>query len=321
MDTYISAMRRKTLTVLGTAISTLSSVGLSTDSAAANTSLTIEQEMGNGLLRGNSKRCALSGNVLEETELELGEQLRVRCSDANYESCLYTVVDNYRQKNIVGMSKDGLNRIGVETGSSGTIRAYAPHPEYSTRMEADEHDEYAEILRDDGEQSTLVACAPHGGWIEYLSDKQAARVADSLDVTEWSCAGYNSGGGAFDRWQISSTAIDERSFSKLGSIADRGFDHAVSFHGFSQDGIVVGGRAPESLKKEMCDAIDTATDGVYDVSVADEDEPYAGVSTENFVNWLSTDGNGVQIEQSWTARVDDWEPIADAVADVYADVL
>lgn len=219
------------------------------------------------------------------------------------------------------MSKDGLKRSGIKKGSAGAISPYAPHPDYSTRSAAQDHDEFVEILRDDGEQSTLVACAPHGGWIEYRTDKQAARVAETLGVTEWTCVGYNSGGGAFDRWHITSTDIDRCSFPNLDSIGDRGFDHAVSFHGFSQSGIAIGGGASESYKIAIRDGIDAATNGVYDVYLAEEDGSYDGSSAENFVNWLTADGNGLQIEQSWDVRVDDWDTIADAVASVYADVL
>jgi phage replication-related protein YjqB (UPF0714/DUF867 family) len=296
-------------------------VGLLSDLAAAATGLTIEQNMGNSLLRNEAERCALSGDVFRAQDVALGEQVRLRCSEADYESGLYTVVDDSRQRESAEMSKDGLNRIGITKGDTGSIRTYGPHPDYSTRTDAAEHDEYVEILQDDGDQSALVACAPHGGWIEYRTDRQAARVADTLSVTEWICAGYNSGGGAYDRWHITSTAIDRRSFPKLDSIADRGFNHAVSFHGFSQDGIAIGGGAPDSILQAIRDAVDAATNGAYDVYLADDDGSYSGSSPENFVNWLTAEDNGVQIEQSWDARVDDWEAIADAVGTVYADIL
>lgn len=278
---------------------------------------------GDGALRHEEERCNLSDNVLAEADVARGEQVRIRChdDDAEYESGLFTVVGNSRRKDTVEMSKDGLDRVGFEKKTGGAVRAYAPHPDYGTRREASENDEFVEIVRDDGEQSALVACAPHGGWIEYPTDRQSARVADGVDATEWTCAGYNSGGGAFDRWHITSTAIDRRSFPKLDAIADRGFDHAVSFHGFTQSGIAIGGGAPESFRTDLADAIDAATDGVYDVYLADEDGPYAGISSENFVNWITADDNGVQIEQSWDARVDDWKTIADAVSEFYADLL
>lgn len=113
------------------------------------------------------------------------------------------------------MGKEGLDRLGLKNNSSGFVRTNGSHPGYGTRKKAEKHDEYVEILVDDGEQSDLVACAAHGSWIEYRTDDQAAHVADALGVTEWSCMGYNNGGGAYDRWHITSTDIDRRSFPKF----------------------------------------------------------------------------------------------------------
>ena len=93
----------------------------------------------------------------------------------------------------------------------------------------------------------------------------------------------------------------------------------MSFHGFSKDGVAVGGGADDGLKTTVRDAIDDATGGRYDVYVPDEGSPYAGTSPENFVNWLTESGAGVQIVQCWDARSDDWRAIADAVVDVYED--
>jgi hypothetical protein len=62
------------------------------------------------------------------------------------------------------------------------------------------------------------------------------------------------------------------------------------------------------------------TKGRYDVYLAD-DGSYAGNSPENFVNWLVDGSDGVQIEQSWDARIDDWDTIAAAVVEVYSDIL
>ncbi|WP_139172773.1 poly-gamma-glutamate hydrolase family protein [Halopelagius longus] len=279
--------------------------------------ITVEKNNGDAVVRSDEERCNVSDAVLDEAGVSTGEQIRVRDEGgaSKYTSGLYTVAGNCRRADTVEMGTDGLRRMAFDRGAAVSVRAGAPHPAYETRAEARANDEYVELLRDGG--SGLVACAPHGGYIEYRTDRQAARVAETLDATEWSCVGYNDGGGAYDRWHVGSTDIDRRSFPKLDEIADRGFDHAVSFHGFSTDAIAVGGGAPEPLRLAVRDAIDEATGGRYDVRLADEDGPYGGDSPENFVNWLTADGNGVQIEQSSDARSDDWDTIADAVAEVY----
>jgi phage replication-related protein YjqB (UPF0714/DUF867 family) len=283
----------------------------------------LEKNNQNSDLRGEDEYVLASSGLLDELDVSVGEQIRAGSStdSAEYESALYTVVGESSSRETVGMSKSALDRLGLKKDTTGFARGYAPpHPEYETRDEADTNDEYVEVLVDDGQQSELVACAAHGGWIEYRTDKQSKYVAETLDVTEWSCVGYNSGGGAYDRWHITSTDINPNSFPELRSISDRQFTHAVSFHGFSDDGIAIGGGAADALKEDVRDAIDAATDGRYEVYLT-SDSDYDGDSAENFVNWITADDNGIQIEQGWDARVDDWENIADAVAGVYSDMI
>lgn len=307
---------------LGTAIciGTSSSALLTSNAKAATSAVTLKKQNRNSNLREGPEYCAVDSATLREICADVGDQIRAGAAvdDAKYESALYTVVDDGTSRDTIAMGKAGLDRLGLKKDSPGFGRSYAPSHDYETRAEADRNDEYVEILVDDGQQSELVACAVHGGWIEYRTDKQAEYVAEALDVTEWSCVGYNSGGGAYERWHITSTDISRHSFPGLDSIAERQFTHAVSFHGFSEDGIRIGGGAPDSLKRDVRDEINDATGGRYDVSLA-PDGDYDGDSPDNFVNWLTADGRGVQIEQGWDARTDDWETIAAAVSRVYAD--
>lgn len=318
-----SASRRQTLKLLGSSVGvgTAANAGLSGRAQAATTT-TLEENNRNAVLRGEDEHVLVSAGLLEEMGVSPGEQIRAGSThkSADYDSVLYTVVGKNSERETINMSKSGFDRLGLKKDTPGFGRGYAPHPEYETRDEGDTNDEYAEVLVDDGQQSELVACAAHGGWIEYRTDKQSEYIADELGVTEWSCVGYNSGGGAYDRWHITSTDISPASFPKLASISQRQFTHAVSFHGFSEDGIAIGGGAPNSLKEEMRDAIDAATDGQYNVSVTADDN-YNGDSPENFVNWITEASNGIQIEQGWNARTDGWANIADAVAGVYSNII
>ena len=58
----------------------------------------------------------------------------------------------------------------------------------------------------------------------------------------------------------------------------------MSFHGFSGDGVFIGGGAPASLKIRIRDAIRAATDGRYRVTLATADDANNGESPNNFVN-------------------------------------
>ena len=132
-----------------------------------------------------------------------------------------------------------------------TIDTQVPHPTFSDD-EAQARSEFVERLDDDGCQQGLVALAPHGGAIERHTDQQAERVALVARrgrASAWRCKGFKTGGGALERWHITSTEIHEASFPLLKTIASRGFVHAVAFHGFSEADVLVGGAAPLALKR------------------------------------------------------------------------
>lgn len=280
------------------------------------TELTIAAHAGDGDLSGEAERCKLPRSLLADLDVRVGEQVRLgpRGNSGDYDCGLFTVAGTCDRRETALVDDAGLDRLGVRDGTRGVAYPYAVSPTYDTREAAADADEYVEILRERS-RADLVVCAPHGGWIEHPTDAQADRVADALGATEWSCAGYNDGGGAYDRWHVTSTALHPRSFPELAGIADGGFAHAVSFHGFSGSGVAVGGGAPDSLKIEVRDAV--AAETGHDAYLAAEDGAYGGGSAENVVNWLTADGNGVQIEQSTAAR-GDWAAVADAVAGVYA---
>lgn len=311
--------RRAVLGVIRLGLGAVATSGVlgRTGRSATVTLPTIRRNDRDPTLGDQRERCLLAEGLADELEVAVGSQVRVGSPDGGrYESALFTVVGTDAAPNTVETSAAGLDRLGVTHGAAGFVRPYAPSPDHDTRAAAADADEYAEVVVDDGEQSALVASAPHGGWVEYGTDRQSRHVARTLGATEWSCAGYNSGGGAYDRWHVTSTAISRRSFPGLDSIADRGFEHAVSFHGFGGDGVLVGGGAPRTLRLAVRDAIREATEGQYEVALAPADGSYGGDSPENVVNWLAG-GDGVQVEQSWRARRDDWGTIATAVATVY----
>lgn len=311
--------RRQALGILGVTVGVdpnrLGKVGATSNSSMD--AVTLRQNEWDKTLDGHSERCLVPGTLLDSSGLSVGSQIRVVPDDSSTPESLCTVAGRTDESGVVELGQSGLDRLDVRNNATASVRSYAPSPDHDTRAAADANDEYVEVLADDGQQSALVACAPHGGWIEHPTDRQSRLVAQTLGVTEWSCAGYNSGGGAYDRWHITSTDIARQSFPELDSIADRAFDHAVSFHGFSGDGIVVGGGASEPLRSAVREAIHAETNSRYEVTLASSDDPYSGDSSENFVNWLTRRDNGVQIEQSWDARSDDWEAIATAVANAY----
>lgn len=252
--------------------------------------------------------------------VEPGRQVRVRRSDAHYAA--YTVTEHDALDgagaSTLWMSAAGRRRLAGPRTFRVAVDGVVPG-RLDTLDAARRRSEFVEDLVDSG-GNRLAVVAPHGGWIERHTDRQAVRVATRLDgTTAWCGRGYRQGGGAYDRWHVTSTALDPRSYPELASIAGRGFEHAVSFHGYDGDAVLVGGAAPSAVKDAVRAAIDRAVPAPVRVV---ERGPYDGNSPENLVNWLTRSGrNGVQIEQGYDVREGHWEAVADAVADAYASKM
>lgn len=275
----------------------------------------------------NNEHCWMDPDLASGCSLVVGQQCRLKRNSSNY--AIYTISSFYEDgtdNDDVRMGLVGRQKLGT-SNSMKDIDLFADILRSDLNdADAEEQSEFVERLDDDGSHASLVACAPHGGMIENYTDEQAERVASQLaakNVSSWRCKGWKSGGGAFDRWHITSTEISRLSFPLLDSIGDRGFQYAVSFHGQGASGILIGGGGPAGVK----DAIKTAIEAVVagsgiDVTVAQPDDLYSGDNPANLVNWLTANGSGgVQIEQEYAARRDFGIAIADAVAGVFDGLI
>lgn len=254
--------------------------------------------------------------------LSLGDQLRIKRTSTEY--ALYTLSADYEDgsdNDDVRMGLEGRRRLGTDNSMTDVeVNTEIPHPTYSD-AEAMSNSEFVERL-DDGSNDDLIICAPHGGMIENYTDEMAERMASQLSAkapTSWRCKGWKSGGGAYDRWHITSTDISKNSFPLLNSVSERDFGFAVAFHGWSEDDVVIGGTISGQVMCDVRNAIDTALSGAgIDVVI----NRSVGDSSDNFVNWLTQNGSGgLQIELPLAARSGYWEAIADAVAAVYSDLI
>jgi phage replication-related protein YjqB (UPF0714/DUF867 family) len=276
-------------------------------------------------LIGRGEHCSLDPERLEAIAVAPGSQIRVKRHDEQV--ALYTVSETRQEadESTVRMALQARERLGTAEEFGAAFDTQAANSTLSDE-EAEEQSEFVERLDDDGCQWKLVAIAPHGGAIERHTDLQAERVASLLGpcrASAWRCKGFKAGGGAFERWHITSSDIRESSFPLLNTISRRGFAHAVAFHGFSEADVLIGGAASSRLKRRIARAIEEAIAGSgIQVRIAGPSDDYDGDSIDNIVNRLTRGGdNGVQIEQSIEARTIYWQPIADAVASVYRRVL
>ena len=273
----------------------------------------------------DSEHCSVDPDRLKTIGRAIGQQIRIRRSSSQY--ALYTVSEPRQESpdNVVRMGAVGRQRLGTSYEFAATVYAQVPNPTL-TEAEAEVRSEFVERLADNGTHRGLIAIAPHGGQIEPYTDRQAERVAQQLSakgVSSWRCKGWKQGGGAHERWHITSTDIHPASFPKLGRVISRGFGYAVAFHGFGGTGVLIGGRAPDSLKREIELAIERALTGSgIVVSIAQPGDDLSGSSSRNIVNRLTAGGvGGIQIEQSFSSSEGYGQAIADAGACLYAPKL
>lgn len=274
-------------------------------------------------LLGYSERIAMDPDLAEQQEVVTGQQVRITREDDSSKYGIYTVhqfFEDGSDNNDVRMALAGRQRLDTTNSFDGYLDgqdAVVLHDKADSWLQ--NNDEFGEFLDETSDtQTAALILAPHGGLIENHTDAQAARVksqlaAASKDVSAWYCIGYQSGVGAYDAWHITSTAISACSFPHLADVAARSFSYAVSFHGYSESDVAIGGGASSAVKTAIKEAIEGITNFPYDVTIVTSGE-YAGNDPDNIVNRYSSEG--VQIEQPYGARSGYWQAIADAVATV-----
>ena len=280
------------------------------------------------------EHCSANGNRIKRIGIGQGQQVRIvrPLAKGNSTLAVYTVSDAHDQGPntvFVGYTdpEDLRARLGLLDTNPfrGKVNAQVVATDL-TDAEAETYSEFVEHLIDDGYNSKLIVIAPHGGNIEIHTDEQAERLCEQLPdryVSAWICKGFKQGGGAYDRWHITSTDINEESFPKLKSIIGRRFEYSIAFHGWDEDSICIGGSMSQDLKQKIKEAVVNAVSGseIYVETDYEKNCPGAfnGDDEKNIVNRLST--KGLQIEQSRKARTRYGIQIADAVADVIVPII
>lgn len=268
--------------------------------------------------------CRVERGLASRLDVAAGEQVRIAvdepAEDAQFQEKCFTVAEVVeRDGATVTAEADELAEFGAADGVDGSISAQVPHPEYHTREKAWANDEFVERLVA-GERAVdggLVALAPHGGYIEVNTGRQAVHVAKNYDAVGWACFGYNGDAGAYDRWHVTTPALSPASFPKLDSVANVGFDAALSFHGTSGDVVNVGGLGADA-RGRVADWLRTAYDEAnVDVQVeVVTDGDLAGQNPNNVVNWITDHGaSSVQLELPYRIRTDHHVVTAEAAAE------
>jgi phage replication-related protein YjqB (UPF0714/DUF867 family) len=284
-----------------------------------NAGVNITTTLQNQSFKNDDQVCSVSKSL---AGILVGDQVRI-VRNAN-EYAVYTVAERVQgdNPNIVRMGQPARQRLGTNNPFAGML-VKPVVASGLTDAEAEAQDEFVERLVDDGNNLGLVVIAPHGGIIEFNTDRQAEAATAALGCSSWICKGWKAGGGGYDRWHITSTKISPRSFPGLGLIANRGFSYAVSFHGMSASGVLIGGAAPMELKELVQEAIvDALSDPDIDVVIAEPGDANAGMSEKSIHNWLTGDGfGGIQLEQSPAVRNGHWQEVVDGVVNAYSQLI
>lgn len=275
-------------------------------------------------LRKHGEHCSLDSRLLERLGICPGRQVRLVHPTAG--PALYTVSEERHETDpgIVRMGSRGRARLEAGDGFPARLDLQVPDPGPDAAL-----CELIERLDDRGAATGLAVLAPHGGGIEPGTETQADLVGGRLGpdlATVWQCLGWWPNRLSFERWHITSTDIDPRSFPQLRLIRDRGFAHAVAFHGATLPDdvdVLVGGLAPEAVRSAVVAAVaDVLAGSTLEVRLAEAADGLNGNDPRNIVNRLTVEGRtGVQIEQSRRARDQFGPAIAEAVAAVYAGLL
>lgn len=169
---------------------------------------------------------------------------------------------------------------------------------------------------DHDEKNTIVALAPHGGAIESYTGKQAHHIAEKFEnCSSWVFEGYDKSSARDVFWETS-TNIDPNEYRLLGDINDHGFEFAISFHGYTKEGVYVGG----GINPELREYIAWRISEVVDVSAKPAKvgdglwQSYGGTHYLNIVNRVPVRA-GIQIEQSYDVRESNWKEIAQVVGE------
>lgn len=173
---------------------------------------------------------------------------------------------------------------------------------------------------DDGE--SVLTMAPHAGSMELNTGKQAERMHDIVafqGVTTWIFKGGKGNQSAFDTWHVGSTEIsgDKPQFDLLQKYVEhRNFHQGVSFHGYSKDGILIGGQHGENWKDMIASSLRKELPVNIPIQIATTPGKYAGMSDSNILNKLAD--TCIQLEQSMHVRKHYWKEVAEVIGGIYS---
>ncbi len=277
-------------------------------------------------LKQKSRRCSLSPDFRERLNVDINQHIRVEYDGV----AAYYAVDQFHENNEYPFrtSKKGRKRIGVRPGHQVIVSSLVPQGEY---LEARMNGGFTETVWDDGKQNSILFVAPHGGDIEFGTDDVAVRSYKAmrnsdLPASVWMCHGFNNSltKDSFKRWHIKKPCRSISSYPGLQSVADRRYDHVISFHVQNKDKkrdehyIGVGGRVDDEIRFEVADRLREKTGKTVEDDL--EEMKWNGTHEDNCVNYLSKNG-GLQLELTPGTAYRYRRRVAQAVYNTFSDLI
>ncbi|ELY90293.1 hypothetical protein C483_12313 [Natrialba hulunbeirensis JCM 10989] len=189
-----------------------------------------------------------------------------------------------------------------------------------------EEEESAEWYKDSPDKRFLPF-APHGGDTEWRTSRICYYIAQELDTPYWIHEGYRETiGSSFDRWHT--TSSDMRNGYPAIEALGFDWDYSLSIHGFTADGILVGGLLDQELRETYGGYLVEALPD-EDVHVYGDDHPswaesFAGTNPRNITNEFTNGGErngrgGIQLELPSSVRTEQckWVDVAEATIAFY----
>lgn len=256
-------------------------------------------------INSDQELCSVDTTWIDSMPLAVGDNIRLRSEETGIDAA-YTIARTHDDgSQWVRMGSAARDKCYPDTTTSDIFTCSfvpsVPNIESRSASEAQSRDELYEETHTHPSHEFAIT-APHGR-LEHRTHTQAQACQEYLfNSSLWvsHCFDHRGYPYDFDRWHITSADLAPVSFPGLDRLRPYDYRAAVSFHGYSGDEVLVGGRAPDGLREAVRDRLDVLD--ATTVRLAD-DEAFDGDDPENFVNWITDTGDhGVQLEMPFDFR-------------------
>lgn len=280
---------------------------------------------------GKTRSCSLSEQLADRMNIDPIRHVRI---DTDRRSFYCIVKETHADPETpFRMAAATRNRFNLEPDQMVRLSPIVPTDDY---LEARRTGGFAETVWDDGSQDTLLMMAQHGGDIEYGTDDIPIRCYKQLKstgqpISVWMCHGFNNSftSDGFTNWHISKPCRSIESYPGLQQLAARRFDYTVSLHVQGADSsrqntteneyyIGVGGNIDNFIRKDVAERLQDTTGKTVETDL--DAMQYNGTHEMNSINYLSKDGDSLQLELTPRTAYVYRKRVAEVICSVFGEL-